>query len=110
MSRIVQPDLVTQHENAVWRRTVEGIDQITGGEGFVDHGPRLHRERQHDRGGPFLTCQQPEAVERALPIHFADEFLQVMNNRRDFALLEFAVQAVNRLAHKVFYLDGILPL
>jgi len=53
--RIVQPDLVTQHENAVWRGTIEGIDQIAGGEGFVDHGPRLHRERQHDRGGPFLT-------------------------------------------------------
>ena len=52
--------------------------------------------------------EESQAVERVLPVHPIDEFVQVLDQGGDVALLEFAVEAFQSLRHEILDDDPIL--
>ena len=107
--RLEQPRrLLGQHENAVARGPVEREDEVARRERGVDHDPRLHPEGKMDRRRDVPAREEGQALERVLPVHPIDELVQVLDQGRDFALLELAVEALQPLRHEILDDDPIL--
>ena len=54
-----------------------------------------------------LAGKESESVQRMGPVHLIDKFVEILDERSDLALLEFAMQALQSLGRKVLDDDPI---
>ena len=67
---------LSQHENAVTRRPIEGKDEVSGRESGIDDEPCLHPEGKVNCRRHVLAGEESKTLECMLPVDLIDQLIR----------------------------------